>query len=170
MPTWNDPPILTQEHKQVYEHHPEVKFIWKCNPGACDKCKSLDGRSYSYKDIEERGRVHPNCLCSVEVDFGSIFDDDNYSISVVDFIDVSLAPSLAYEKFTKKYLPQRNKVNYDNCIVLWSNLDSEEAHEKCKDKLEADSWLSFGDFLIEWYLYGGFDKLKRRYGVEEYLP
>ena len=43
----------------------ELQYIWISEPGACDKCKSLDGKIYdSAEDIPPK--PHPNCKCHVK--------------------------------------------------------------------------------------------------------
>ena len=47
------------------EHNKSAKYQWKTEDGACEECKSLDGKKYaSKKDIP--AQPHPNCKCKVE--------------------------------------------------------------------------------------------------------
>ena len=47
------------------EHNESAKYQWKTEDGACEECKSLDGKKYaSKKDIP--AQPHPNCKCKVE--------------------------------------------------------------------------------------------------------
>jgi RHS repeat-associated protein len=60
------------------------KWLWKANPGACEKCQALDGRVFE----ETPQRPHPNCRCqivAVDEDLeGSEFCKYNYRICLRD--------------------------------------------------------------------------------------
>lgn len=42
-----------------------TKYVWRTEPGACDKCQALDGQEFETLD-EVPPRPHPNCKCKIE--------------------------------------------------------------------------------------------------------
>ncbi len=42
-----------------------VSYTWKTEPGACDACLALDGKTFETLD-EVPDRPHPNCKCKIE--------------------------------------------------------------------------------------------------------
>lgn len=63
---------LSDENSTVLEGGiSNIKYIWRTEPNACEKCQELDGTEYNSKeDIPQK--PHPNCKCYIE----EVKDDD----------------------------------------------------------------------------------------------
>lgn len=65
-----------------------IKYIWRTEPNACEKCQELDGTEYNSKeDIPEK--PHPNCKCYIE----EVKDDDEaceYCVSALEYFEDTL--------------------------------------------------------------------------------
>lgn len=125
----SDPPLLTKEQHELYKKYPYVRFIWRTQPGACERCEALEGKDFSYEDIQARGRIHPNCLCRVEVDPDSI-REDGWSIPVTDFFPDPLGVPLSFYRFKYRFLPRRNMDRWHDCVLLWEGRKSEKKERK----------------------------------------
>lgn len=80
---------LSDENSTVLEGGiSNIKYIWRTEPNACEKCQELDGTEYNSKeDIPER--PHPNCKCYIE----EVKDDDEaceYCVSALEQFEDTL--------------------------------------------------------------------------------
>lgn len=44
----------------------DIEYEWVTEPGACEKCRALDGKRFEHSD-EIPDRPHPNCKCRIKV-------------------------------------------------------------------------------------------------------
>lgn len=57
---------LSDENSTVLEGGiSNIKYIWRTEPNACEKCQELDGTEYNSKE-DIPGKPHPNCKCYIE--------------------------------------------------------------------------------------------------------
>lgn len=162
--------ILTDEHHEQYKYNPLVRYIWKASPGACEKCRERDGKVFTYRQLFQQKRPHPNCKCQLQVDPTSREDITNPIPRIITSRDSAgpINPPIP-DPIPGPIYPEGNPGPLDGPILPWNvppGVNIEDNIRQAKKFLIQD----FYDYVRNHgpWDYKQLDKLLQEYGNFHY--
>lgn len=130
-----------------------IKYVWKTEPNACEKCQELDGTEYFSKDdIPEK--PHPNCKCKVvevreddeECDCSKFFD----SLEIIgENIEAAYNDTQVVDIFIKDCLAVFSTmplINFANEITNQIDIAANAYHDFQKNKAEMIAYKGYDKY------------------------